>query len=210
MRLTMRQIGSAQPNGHRRGLIIRTAVGLWLATSLAGLWALARYDGTPGPASAVPDRWPADSSIELDPHVPTLLFFAHPKCPCTRASLAELERLVARTDGAARVRAVFFEPDEADAAWSRTGLWQAAEAIPGVEVLTDPGGVEARRFRAASSGHVLVFAPDGARLFSGGISAGRSHEGDNPGRDAVTALLNDGASECRSTPTYGCPILSFE
>ena len=40
-------------------------------------------------------RWPPSSQIPLDQTSPTLLLFLHPRCPCSRSSLAELERLLA-------------------------------------------------------------------------------------------------------------------
>ena len=54
---------------------------------------LVRYKGQAGVANGAPARWPAPSRIELIPGQPTLALFAHPKCPCTRASLAELRVL---------------------------------------------------------------------------------------------------------------------
>ena len=57
--------------------------------------------------------------------------------------------------------------------WARTGLWDQAEAIPGVRIWTDVGAVEARRFGAATSGLVLVYDASGRLVFQGGITPAR-------------------------------------
>src|SRR5256885_6995371 len=40
-------------------------------------------------------KWPAGSKLGSVPNRPTLVLFLHPRCPCSRASLAELEQLFA-------------------------------------------------------------------------------------------------------------------
>ena len=46
-------------------------------------------------------------------HAQTLVMFVHPRCPCTRASIAELERVVAQSGGTVKPRIVFSLPDGA-------------------------------------------------------------------------------------------------
>jgi hypothetical protein len=132
--------------------------------------------------------------------------FAHPHCPCTRASLAELERLVARAGGAITPWIVFYKPSTADSDWEQTDLWRKAQAIPGAHVATDIDGQLAQRFGASTSGHTLVYDAGGHLAFSGGITSARGHEGDNAGRDAVIALLKAEPSETSENPVFGCPI----
>lgn len=76
----------------------RVALGvLWLGLSCGGLVLLAWYGGSPGTSRAAPPQWPVDSSIHLSEQGATLIVFAHPHCPCTRANLGELEKIVARS-----------------------------------------------------------------------------------------------------------------
>src|SRR5581483_2344790 len=117
----------------------------WFAAVAAGFVAWERYDTTPGEAraaepTAVPPagRW-------------RLVMFAHPHCPCTRASLGELAELVGQTPVEAEV--VFVRPADCPDGWERTAAWEAAAAIPGVRVRCDVGGLEAMRAGAATSGH---------------------------------------------------------
>jgi hypothetical protein len=132
--------------------------------------------------------------------------FAHPKCPCTRASIEELSTLMARSQGLVDARVVFFKPEDADENWAITDSWKRASAIPGVIVQTDSEGLEASNFRATTSGQVVLYDAEGRLLFSGGITEARGHEGDNDGRSAVLDFLRHGKSVFTATPVFGCPI----
>jgi hypothetical protein len=177
-----------------------------------GLAAMAKYDQNPGTVGNTPHEWPVTAAqVALDPSRPTLVMFAHPKCPCTRASLAELNRLLARCEGQVAVHLFFFAPEEAPADWKHTGLWDSAESIPGVVVEQDPGGALAKRFGAETSGFVALYDPHGRLLFKGGITAGRGHEGDNEGESTIAALLTANTAPVRpETRVFGCPIQNPE
>jgi hypothetical protein len=120
----------------------------------------------------------------------------------------ELERLLAACRGRADVRALFVAPEGTPPGWAATPLRERAASVPGVVVADDPGGVEALRFGAATSGTALLYGADGRLAFRGGITLARSHEGDNPGRDALTALLTGGRPGTIETPVFGCPLRS--
>ncbi len=81
-----------------------------------------------------------------------------------------------------------------------------AAAIPGVHVISDLEGVEARGFRATTSGETLLYNDQGERLFHGGITLARGHAGDSPGRSAIEDSLRGIAPVCSRTPIFGCPI----
>jgi hypothetical protein len=200
---------SRTPNRADRFVALRLlSVILWGLLSIGGLVALTRYENTPAAATTAQDRWPVDTTLKLDSRRPTLVMFAHPHCPCTRASLAELERLVAQCNGAFSAQVVFLKPAEKPKDWEKTDLWRTAEAIPGATVIADVEGTEARRFGVGTSGHTLVYDSLGNRLFSGGMTDARGHQGDNAGRDAVVALLKQGSTDRVETPVFGCPIIT--
>jgi hypothetical protein len=180
---------------------------LWLLATLVGTWFLWRYANIPGERALPPTDWPRDARVELSPNGATLVMFAHPHCPCTRASMAELERIIAKSQGAVAPWIVFYKPSHTADGWEQTDLWRTAAAIPGAHVISDPDGAEARRFHVATSGQTLLYDAEGRLLFSGGITAARGHEGDNLGKTAVIDLLNTGDSSCRSTSAFGCPII---
>jgi len=190
---------------------------------------LAGYSSTPGTATANLGRWPAESRIGLGGERPTLVLLAHPRCPCTRATLSELEILMAQNQGIVSAHVVFIRPPEVEEDWVKSDLWRVASAIPDVTVSVDEGGVEARRFRAETSGQALLFARDGRLIFQGGITGSRGHSGGNAGRSAITALLNSpSVGEAASfpslkhgklttspaiaarAPVFGCPLFAAD
>lgn len=120
--------------------------------------------------------------------------------------MAELERILAKSPDNVTPWIVFFKPADADDSWEKTDLCRWAKAIPGAHIVFDPGGAEARRFAASTSGEVVVYASDGRLEFSGGITASRGHEGDNAGKSAVLEALNQGGEGYQTTPVYGCSI----
>lgn len=151
-----------------------------------------------------PDRWPTGATVALASDRPTVVLFAHPRCPCTHATLSELARALAAAP-AAKLEVRLFVPDDgSEPAWARTALWSRAAVIPGAHVDVDIGGREAARFDARTSGLVLAYAPDGRRLFAGGVTAGRGHEGDNAGHAALVAALR-GDTAARAD-VYGCAL----
>ena len=81
----------------RRGARLLIAAGLaaWLLTIGAGLAMLRAYAETPGPPATAGATWPAEASIARVPRTPVLLLFLHPHCPCSRATIGELARLLA-------------------------------------------------------------------------------------------------------------------
>lgn len=131
---------------------------------------------------------------------------AHPHCPCTAASVGELAQIMARLEGRIAACVLLVKPNESGADWEDTNLRRSAEAIPGVKVVVDPAGVEARRLGAETSGHTLLFASDGRLLFSGGITASRGHAGDNAGESAIVALVNNQTPARTRTLVFGCSL----
>lgn len=173
----------------------------WLLVCGAGWAAMESYGSSSTLAGKPPENWPTSS--QLHPGGTTLLMFAHPHCPCTRASIGELAKLMARAQGKVRTYVLFWQPEKAGAAWSRTDLWRSAAEIPGVEARADVDGVEAHRFNIAASGQTVLYV-DGRLRFAGGITGSRGHAGDNAGEDAVLALLQTGRGAFAATPAYGC------
>jgi hypothetical protein len=164
------------------------------------------YELTPA-APASPDRWwPTATQLVRDPGQPSLLMFVHPGCPCSRASLAELSRLLSPRGNQVAVRIVMVRPAGLEAGWERTDLWAIAQRIKGATVLCDPDGLEAERFGARTSGETMLFAPEGRLLFDGGITASRGHEGDSAGRATVATLIDGGGKGFRQTPVFGCAL----
>jgi hypothetical protein len=190
----------------RKFPILVTVSLLWLVLVCTGFAWLVRYEFSPGRAGTAPVSWPEESRIGRATDLPTLLMFAHPRCPCTRASMAELARLTAQCEGRARVVVSFFRPSGTGQDWSVTDLWRSASSLPGVTVEWDEDGIEGRRFHSETSGQVLLYDIRGRLVFEGGITSSRGHEGDNAGRGALVAILNGDAFNSPRTPVFGCSI----
>lgn len=196
---------------------LRFCLCLWALVLVGALGALWKYKLTPGAEAKALQRWPAGSALARSPGAPTLVMFAHPRCPCTRASLAELRAVMSSFAGKVSAEVVFFDAGSGGA-FVRTDTWDAANAIAGVSVVTDPGGREAKRFGATTSGHVVLYDAHGTLRFSGGITPARAHQGDSPGkRRLLEQLAKSSAKEDSRSPSsepgsylstfvYGCSL----
>jgi hypothetical protein len=106
------------------------------------------------------------------------------------------------------VEILLYQPDNAPDSWGQTEVVARARSLPGVTIRPDWKGRESERFRLSVSGETAVYAPDGHLIFTGGITPGRGHEGDNAGRDAIVSILAKHQPAVRSTQVFGCPIRS--
>ena len=181
---------------------------LWLFGAASGFGVLLRYQSTEGSSGKVPAGWPQGASATLDDTRDTLIMFVHPQCPCSRASIEELNRLMAKSKGKVAAEVYFFRPAAYPSDWVRTDLWRSAAAIPDVSVHEDIDGAQAKLFGAETSGHVLLFDTNAHLLFSGGITESRGHAGDNAGENAIASLAFGEAVNLKQTPVYGCSLLT--
>ena len=180
---------------------------LWIGGVAAGLTALMRYDNRPGASAKAPVSWPAASPLARDVDGSTIVMLAHPRCDCTKASVAELAELMARAHQRPRAYVVFIRPALVGDDWVDTDLWREAAAIPGVRVVRDDRGDEAHRFGAQTSGQVVVYSKDGRLLYSGGTTGSRGKVGENLGRAAILAALDTGTPQ-QSAPVFGCSMFA--
>lgn len=208
-------------------ILLAAGACLWLGLALFGLARLEAFGGAAGKAGHPPIQWrsiqwrQAGASLAppaLDASKPTLIMLVHPQCPCSRASIFELNRLIALCPNQAKISVLFLRPVGYPVSWTKAELWRQASALPGVRVQVDDSGAFARRFGAATSGETLLYAPDGHLLYQGGLTGARGHEGDNAGLLAVAAILQSrtGASVQKpgtaqkssavQEPVYGCPM----
>ncbi len=157
-------------------LLLIVAGTVWFLTVSAGVAFLWNYENTPGAAAAAaPDQWPANSQIQRATDRATLVMMVHPHCPCTRASVGELARLMAQTQGRVTAYVLFNKPLSLSKDWEQTDM---------------------------------LYDKDGYLLFSGGITGGRGHEGDNAGRSAIVSLINTNEAEQSETAVFGCALFA--
>lgn len=194
-------------------------VALWLCLSGAAMYALADYGTEAGAAGPAPSHWPSLLSTGISPseNRATVVLFAHPLCPCTRATLVELESLTNRLYGLLDLHVLFFEPsDTADmpGIWAASELKKMASALPGTQVHADVDGRLARHFGAYTSGQVLLYDTAGELQFAGGITPSRGHTGSNLGRATlISSILGDrGVDPLQPVinPVFGCGLLDSQ
>jgi len=199
------------PSDVWKRLAMALGAAAWLAVAAFGLRALLEYQARPGDSAHAPATWPARSTLTRHPGSATVVLFAHPKCPCTGASLGELQRSLAHATKPIDAWIVFVLPPGSDPSWAKSELVQQADDLPHAHVWVDRGGVEAHRFDAHTSGQVLLYDADGKLCFEGGITPGRGHMGDSAGGDAVAALAGgpaplDARADTSHTPVFGCAL----
>lgn len=175
-----------------------------LAVGIGFIW-MTDYNTRPSQAAQAPFRLPIEALSYQQPGLPTLLLFAHPYCPCTKATMAELARLIAHNRRRVQVHVFFYRPLSKPLLWVETDLWQQAKMLPDVTVST-VDELDLLRLGVSTSGQTLVYDTNQKLVFSGGITSARGHEGDNTGRDAITTYLQTGQLTTRQTPVFGCSI----
>ena len=192
----------------KRKLLLINIAFLWFLVVGGGELILLNYDNTPGLSVKAPSEWPSESRINRSHAQPTLIMFVHPECPCSRASAGELELLMARLQGKIATKVLFYKPASVPQQRKETNLLNQIRNIPGVELIEDLNGVEARRFNIFTSGATILYDAEGHLRFNGGITPWRSHSGDNIGRSAIVSIVSDPSLKAHQTETFvfGCPI----
>ena len=181
---------------------------LWITAVAVGMWSLMAFDTTPGGSGLTSATWPSGTSAAFQAGRTNLVMFAHPNCPCTRASLGELGEIMARSKGLISARVLFYQPTKRPADWDKDDLSSLARALPQVIVHDDIDGMEAARFGATTSGYTLVYDVQGKLQFRGGITRSRGQAGASAGRQIILSLLNQTHVTERETPVFGCSLIA--
>ena len=190
-------------------LKVAAALLMWSVTVVTGLVYLNKYSLRPGTTAISPAFIPERDLYKKNKNLPTLIVFAHPQCPCTRATVRELEQLVAHSQGLVEVRVLFLQPTNELREWVESSLWQQTSKIPHVSVAAI-GETELEQFGEVTSGQVMLYDIEGRLIFSGGITDGRGHEGFNAGRSAIEGYLHGNQISIRQTPVFGCALTASE
>jgi hypothetical protein len=179
---------------------------VWVALLIAGAVVMLTHANAPGPSGALPANWPQSSPVSRDANKPTLVMFVHPQCPCAKTSVGELARLMMNCRDRFVAQVFFIQPAGESLDWVHTDVWRDASQIPGVTVQVDEAGRQARLFGAETSGETALYDAHGRLLFHGGITISRGHAGENPGSDAIQALLLGNPPPLTNAPTFGCSL----
>jgi len=182
--------------------------GLWCACVGYGFTQLARHELSPGASAARAASSAALEAIDWSAAAqrPELVVFAHPHCPCTRASLNELAQIAARCGERLAIRVYVEDLGDPARRAEQSASWTLASSIPGARVELDRESRVARAFEARTSGQAFLIDARGEIAFTGGLTRARGHEGESAGSRAVLELALGRASEVLGTPVYGCAL----
>lgn len=172
------------------GLVTGTGLGLlgWHAATPAVGYAIAK------PVGAAKSK------------CPRLVMGVHPRCPCTQASVTELERLLTRVGSEVECTVYVYCPADRPT-FSHTPLVSRLQSIAGVELVADLGGQNALEHGIEASGECVLYDALGKPRFEGGITHSRGHEGDSVGRQAIMQIVAGQEPVATSTPVFGCEIV---
>lgn len=187
--------------------LLTLGVGSWLLLALGYFSYLALESSRPCPGADAPSERPSGCGLGVEPERATLVVFLHPRCPCSRATLDRLDRLVALPGFAANVEIDITLPVDSTSEWADSSAVARARELPGAHVTLDAGGAVAQRFGAHTSGQVVLYDPRGRRVFSGGITQARGEVGDNSSFDALLAHLRGERGIPDKAPVFGCALV---
>lgn len=168
-------------------------------------------------------QWPASSEIPRYSDSGHLVVFVHPYCPCTRATLKNLDELEASDQ--LTITIVQLRTERLQTYHSPISSIASLVEKNGWNHFMDTEGSEAKRFNALTSGECWLFDSDGVLRFVGGITASRGHAGGNQGLETLKTLIlqmNNEAADVPNLvdrmqklnhplaqhPTFGCPLFS--
>lgn len=188
----------------KRNVALVPVLAIWVFAALAGWHWFSRSNAPRATGPAAP-AWPESTTLSRAPSGPTILFFAHPHCPCTEAGLRELA-WVRKEHRALHVHVLFVRPTGAPAQWERGATWHWAQKHFGSTVAIDEGGGEAQRFGARRSSEVLAYSASGHLRFHGGLSeTGPGHGSHGGARALLAQMASDRGLLLR--PVVGCPLM---
>jgi hypothetical protein len=183
---------------------------LWVALVSGGFRELLIYSNAAGVQKDRGTTWPESSKLVRDSDLATLVVFGHPQCPCSRATVGELERLLIYTNKKIKSHVVFVKPKGQTEDWTKQSLWERASTLHGVAVAIDEEGVEAERFGATTSGQVYLYDKAGMLVFRGGITPARGHMGDSRGRGSILTFVETGKTDVSTADVFGCSLAKPE
>jgi hypothetical protein len=178
---------------------------VWLGL-MAGSYAwLLRYSFAVGKTSVAPRTLPACLGLPTPLPKPQLLLALHPRCPCSRATVSELAKILTRVPAGCDTTVLIYKPADQPDSWLEGALLDTCRRMH-CQVRPDPDGRLASSLGSLTSGGVVLYDADGRLRYQGGITSSRGHEGDNAGEQAIIDILSGRRSSHKAMPVFGCPI----
>src|SRR5216117_3490416 len=147
---------------------------LWLALIGGGDAWLLRYSFAAGKASTAPSTIPPSMASPVNSGRPQLLLALHPRCPCSRATVSELAKILSRAPNASDVTVLMYRPADEPDRWLEGVLLDRCRRM-NCRIRPDPDGRLAAALGSLTSGGVALYDANGQLRYQGGITAARGH-----------------------------------
>ena len=131
-----------RPNRNAYRLLIAN----WAIGLVSGFSLIVSHNFATGNVSSAPIEWPDGINLESDANHPTLLVFIHPQCPCSSATIGELERLLADVNQQVKCTILMVCPSDHVDQWMKSKNTERSKSIEGVQIVVDVDGTTAAKF----------------------------------------------------------------
>lgn len=192
-------------------------VAAWLGVVAVGVAWQIRYETKAGSAGSLELAESAGMGVPERMREGRIVMALHPRCPCSGASVANLAEVARRARPGTSIRVLAGIPlDARGEEWLATPNCEAVRAIPGVELVADPGGRLGALHGLTTSGHVLAYDAGGALRFSGGITESRGNPEGGAALEGLVAILETlqertgERGAILTTPVFGCEVVGAE
>lgn len=150
----------------------------------------------------------SELSKQFSQHPLTIVVAVHPKCPCTKATLQELQERTKFANVSVKTMVLAYTPasEKENPEWTKTPTLDLLQELPGASIVRDIDAGIAIRLRLEVSGAVLVTDQSGKTWLQGGITASRSCRGNCPGSIALEQILAGRLTRPVFSPVFGCRI----
>lgn len=185
---------------------------VWLVGIAIGSYFMFQHEYTPGAQEPAPQQLPADLEKQFGASEKklTLVMAVHPDCPCTSASIEQLDRFLALHEKDTRAIALFWTDRSGNPpsnSLENNSYWQRLQKLDAVSLMKDPEGKTAESLGSLVSGTVTAYDAEGKLVFQGGLTATRGHAGPSPALDALNAILaGKPIPEISTTMSFGCSL----
>lgn len=184
---------------------------LWVGSIAAGSWLMLQHAFGQGDSAPAPHRLSSElaDSVAFRQRPLTLVVAVHPNCPCTGATLEQLDRFLTRHPQSAQVVALFWVEDEETnpAALETNRYWKRVSKMEAANAAIDPQGKRAAQFGALVSGAVAAYDRSGVLRFQGGLTPSRGHDGPSRGLDILESIARgEPVGDTKTTPSFGCSL----
>ncbi|MDQ8202574.1 hypothetical protein [Pelagicoccus sp. SDUM812003] len=183
---------------------------LWSVGIASGSWLLLNHEFNTGALYRAPAALPEALQDHRSPDLPYLLALSlHPECACSRATIEQIDRLLAKNPDSIQIVAVLSEQlaQGSELASKGRSYREALAKLPHTTILSDEDGSIARHLGASLSGSIALYDADNQLRFEGGITSSRGHSGSSVGLSDLQRIARTlEPRELCQTPVFGCSL----